>query len=137
VARVPFVAGLDQYLPRAFGKLHPRWRTPHVAILVQAVVSGALLILSNVNEAISGAYEVLINATIVIYFIPFLYMYAAIIKLYYRADRSRNQNAVLVPGGKAGVWTVGVLGFAITALSMVLALVPSRDVHDKMLFEVK
>ena len=35
-ARLPFVAGLDRYLPAAFGALHPRWKTPHVALYVQA-----------------------------------------------------------------------------------------------------
>src|SRR5258705_1381810 len=35
-ARIPFVAGLHTVLPTAFGKVHPRWQTPHVALLVQA-----------------------------------------------------------------------------------------------------
>ena len=36
IARVPFVVGIDRYLPAAFGKIHPRWKTPWVSILVQA-----------------------------------------------------------------------------------------------------
>ena len=28
VARLPFVAGIDKFLPPAFGALHPRWKTP-------------------------------------------------------------------------------------------------------------
>ena len=36
IARVPFVVGIDRYLPAAFGKIHPRWKTPYVSILVQA-----------------------------------------------------------------------------------------------------
>ena len=40
IARVPFVVGIDRYLPKAFGKIHPRWKTPYVSILVQAVISG-------------------------------------------------------------------------------------------------
>jgi amino acid permease len=36
IARVPFVVGVDRYLPAAFGKIHPRWKTPWVSILVQA-----------------------------------------------------------------------------------------------------
>ena len=28
IARVPFVVGIDRYLPAAFGKIHPRWKTP-------------------------------------------------------------------------------------------------------------
>lgn len=137
VARVPFVAGIDNYLPASFGKLHPKWKTPYVAILVQAVISGVILVLSNVNETLAGAYEELINATIIIYFVPFLYMYAAAIRLAYRADRETNPKAVLVPGGRLGMWVMGLLGFAVTAISIVFSLIPSKDVSDKMLFEVK
>jgi glutamate:GABA antiporter len=39
VARLPFVAGLDRFLPAAFGALHPRWKTPWVAI-ADAVLPG-------------------------------------------------------------------------------------------------
>ena len=34
--RLPFVAGIDRVLPESFGRLHPKWGTPHVALLVQA-----------------------------------------------------------------------------------------------------
>ena len=135
--RIPFAVGIDRYLPEAFGRLHPKWRTPYVAILVQVVLSAVILILANTNETISGAYEVLINATIIVYFIPFLYMYAAVIKLSTRADRSANPDAVLVPGGTAGVWIAGLLGFAVTALSIVLAVIPSKDVSDTLSYELK
>src|SRR5438552_8734043 len=97
VARVPFVAGIDRYLPPAFGKLHPKWRTPYVAIIVQAVLSGAILLIANANEKISGAYEILINATIIVYFIPSLYMFAAVIKLAYKHDREHDKDAALIP----------------------------------------
>src|SRR5260370_42214682 len=43
IARVPFVVGIDRYLPEAFGKIHPRGKTPYVSIIVQAVVSGLIL----------------------------------------------------------------------------------------------
>jgi glutamate:GABA antiporter len=136
-SRVPFAVGIDCYLPEAFGKLHPKWRTPYVAILVQAVLSAVILVLANTNETISGAYEVLINATIVVYFIPFLYMYAAVIKLAYRENRGSEEHSVLIPGGRAGVWIAGSLGFAVTALSIVLALIPSKDVTDTVSYELK
>ena len=28
VARLPFVVGIDHYMPAIFGKIHPKWRTP-------------------------------------------------------------------------------------------------------------
>jgi amino acid transporter len=136
-SRVPFAVGIDHYLPEAFGKLHPKWRTPYVAILVQAALSSVVLILANTNETISGAYEFLINTTIIVYFVPFLYMYAAAIKLAYRRDRDTSENAVLIPGGRTGVWIAGSLGFGVTALSIVLALIPSKDVTDTVAYEFK
>ena len=82
IARVPFVVGIDRYLPAAFGKIHPRWKTPYVSILVQATVSCAIQLISQVNETTRGAYQFLVDATIILYFIPFIYMFAAAIKLY-------------------------------------------------------
>ena len=35
-ARVSFAAGLDRVMPEAMARLHPRYRTPHVALIVQA-----------------------------------------------------------------------------------------------------
>ena len=87
IARVPFVVGIDRYLPAAFGKIHPRWKTPHVSIIVQALASGAVLLISQISETMRGAYQVLVDITILIYFIPFLYMFAAAIKLAKRKDR--------------------------------------------------
>ena len=99
IARVPFVVGIDRYLPAAFGKIHPRWKTPYISILVQAIISGAILLVSQINETTRGAYQLLIDAAIILYFIPFLYMFAAVIKLAGRKDRAENPHAVLVPGG--------------------------------------
>jgi len=137
VSRVPFAVGIDRYLPQAFVKLHPRWRTPWVAILVQGVLSAAILVISQVNETVRGSYQILVDATILIYFVPFLYMYAAVIRLAYRADRQANTRAVLIPGGRVGVWIAGLLGFIITLFAMVLSLVPTEDVKSVAGFEMK
>ncbi|HEX6466425.1 MAG TPA: APC family permease [Terriglobales bacterium] len=136
-ARVPFAVGIDRYLPEFFGKIHPRWRTPHVSMLIQAVISAAVLLISQINETTAGAYQLVIDAAIILYFLPFLYMYAAVIKLAYKADRRENPKAVLIPGGKFGVWVMGTLGFAVTALSIVLSMVPPGDVVSKGIFELK
>jgi amino acid transporter len=134
LSRVPFVVGVDRYLPAAFGKLHPRWRTPYVAILVQAGISGVILLLSQINESTLTAYQKLVNATTIIYFIPFLYMYAAVIKLAARPDRRNSEHAVLIPGGKTGVWVAGGLGFVVTLVSIVLSFVPPGETTNKFLW---
>jgi amino acid transporter len=136
IARVPFVVGIDRYLPRAFGKIHPRWKTPWVSILVQAAASCAILLLSQVkSRSVIAAYQVVVDATIILYFIPFLYMFAAVIKLSARKDRNENSHAVLVPGGRPGVWICGSLGFVVVLIGIALSFIPPGG-SDKVVFEV-
>ena len=128
IARVPFVVGIDRYLPEAFGKIHPKWKTPHISILVQAGISGIILLLSQIKSAtVQEAYQILIDAAIILYFIPFLYMFAAVVKLAARKDRRTNEHAVLIPGGMPGVWISAGLGFIVVLLGIFVSLVPPGD----------
>ena len=137
IARVPFVVGVDRYLPSAFGKVHPRWQTPYISILVQAIISGAILLVSQINDTTFGAYQFLVAATVILYFIPFLYMYAAAIKLAYRPERENTPGAILIPGGKLGVWVTSGLGFLVVLLGIALSFVPPGETENKLLFGVK
>jgi amino acid transporter len=137
IARVPFVVGIDRYLPKAFGKIHPRWKTPYVSIIVQAIASALVLLLSQINETTRGAYQAVIDITIILYFIPFLYMFAAAIKLAGRPDRMANPHAVLVPGGKTGVWVACSLAFSVTLLSIIVSVFPPGDSSNRKLFLIK
>jgi len=137
VARVPFVVGIDRYLPAAFGRIHPKWKTPWISILVQAGISGAILLLVQLNETVNSAYQIVVDATVILYFIPFLYMYAAVIRLSNRKDRGTEPNVALVPGGKLGVWIAGSLGFLVVFGGIALSLIPPAEATNKWLFEIK
>jgi amino acid transporter len=131
------MVGVDRYLPAAFGKVHPRWKTPHISIFVQAIISGVILLLSQINESTVSAYQILVDATVILYFIPFLYMYGAVIKLAYRPEREKTPGAVLIPGGKLGVWIAGGLGFVVVLLGILLSFIPPGETENRLLFEVK
>ncbi len=137
IARVPFVVGVDRYLPAAFGKIHPKWKTPWVAILVQGVISAAILLASQISQTVMAAYQFLVDAAVILYFIPFLYMFAAVIKLYGRRDRVENRHAILVPGGRAGVWICGGLGFVVVLIGIAVSLVPPGESTNKFGFEAQ
>jgi amino acid transporter len=137
ISRVPFVVGIDRYLPPWFGKIHPKWKTPHISILVQAGLSAAVLLLSQFKATERTAYAVLVSAAIVLYFIPFIYMYAAVIKLAWKEDRGKNKNAVLIPGGKAGVCICGILGLLAVIAGILFSLVPPGEETNTVLFEIK
>jgi amino acid transporter len=138
IARVPFAVGIDRYLPAAFGKIHPKWKTPYVSILVQAGISAMILLLSQIQtQTVQSAYQLVILAAIILYFIPFVYMFAAAIKLAGRKDRKENAHAVLIPGGKVGVWIAGCLGLFVVLVSIALSFVPPGEEIHKFAFEVK
>jgi amino acid transporter len=137
VARVPFVVGIDRYLPAVFGRIHPKWKTPWVAILVQAFATGTVLLLGQISDSPNTAYQELVDAGTILYFIPFLYMYGAVIRLAYRGDRGANENEVLIPGGKIGVWLMGILGFTVVLGGIVLSLIPPAEAENKWVFEGK
>ncbi len=133
-ARLPFVAGIDRYLPEAFGRLHPRWRTPYVALLVQAAIAGVFIFLGQAKTSVHGAYEALVSMGVIAYFIPFLFMFAAMIVL---QREPAGPDVIRVPGGRAVATALASLGFAVTAISIVLSCVPPDEEPDKVLFVVK
>ena len=117
-ARLPFVAGLDRYLPPAFGKLHPRWHTPYVALLVQAAFAFAFIFIGQAGTTVRGAYDALISMAVITNFIPFLFMFAAMGKL-------------------TGRKVVATTGFLMTVAAIGLACVPADDDPDKLLAVIK
>jgi amino acid transporter len=121
-ARIPFVAGLDRVLPAAFGRVHPRWHTPHVALLTQAGVATLFVVAGLIGSTVRDAYIVLTDTTIVLYFVPYLYLFGA----YLRLRRHRTWRTAVT----------GWVGFAAVALSIVLALVPP-DVASRPVFLAK
>ena len=133
-ARLPFVAGIDRFLPPMFGRLHPRWRTPYVALLVQALIAGFFVFIGQAGTSVRGAYDALVSMGIIAYFIPFLFMFAAMIVL---QREPAGPDVIRVPGGSNVAIALAALGFVTTAVSIVLASVPADDEPNKILAVVK
>jgi len=134
-ARLLFCGGMDRYLPPVFGKTHPKWKTPYVALLVQAVLSALFIVAATQGSTVHSAYLMLVDATLIVYFIPYLYMFAAAIRL--RREIAGEPGAIPVPGGRGGSWLVNGVGFATTLLAIILALIPPSDTPDKGAFFLK
>lgn len=133
-ARIPFVAGLDRYLPGAFGKIHPVYGSPYVAILAQGVISSLIILTGYFSSNVSEAYLLLVNITLIVYFFPYLYLFASAIALRFR--EGLQPGIIPIPGGKTGTLLISALGFVATLVSIVLALIPSStEVKDVLVFE--
>ena len=50
--RLPYAVGLDRYLPAAFSRVHPRWGTPYVSLLVQVVAATISLLMAQLGESV-------------------------------------------------------------------------------------
>jgi amino acid transporter len=122
-SRLPFVAGLDRCLPAAFGYIHKRYRTPWVAILVYGLAGIAVAILGQAGTSVRGAYDVLVSLTVITTFLPFLLLFAALIRL---AVRGAIHNYPL-PGGAPVAVALAGIGFLATAATIVLSAIPSPD----------
>jgi glutamate:GABA antiporter len=122
-SRLPFVAGLDRCLPAAFGSIHPRYRTPWVAILVYGLAGIVTAILGQAGTTVRGAYEVLVSLTVVTTFLPFLLLFAALIQLIRRGRLAR----LPIPGGAPVAIALSSLGFLTTALTIALSIFPAPD----------
>jgi amino acid transporter len=133
-ARLPFVAGIDRFLPPVFGRLHPRWNTPYVALLVQAAIAFVFIFLGQAGTSVRGAYDALVSMGIISYFIPFLFMFAAIVKL---QREPAGPEVLRVPGGPPIAKLLGVMGFLVSVAAIVLACVPAEDDPNKTLAVVK
>jgi glutamate:GABA antiporter len=130
VARLPFVAGIDRYLPRAFGALHPRWGTPWVALLTQGVIGAIFIFLGQAGTSVKGAYDVLVSMGVITYFIPYLYLFAAMFKL---QSETAGEEIVRVPGGRPAAYLLSILGFTTTLFTIALSVLPPPDEPNKPL----
>jgi len=134
VARLPFVAGIDRFLPPVFGALHPRWRTPWVALVVQASLGAVFVFLGQAGTSVKGAYDVLVSMGVITYFIPYLYLFAAMFKL---QSEPAGPDVIRVPGGKPVARLVAIVGFITTSLTIAISLLPPPDEPNKPLAVIK
>jgi amino acid transporter len=130
-ARIPFVAGLDSYMPAAMGKVHPRYATPYVALIVQGLVSLVLIVLNfTLSGGVQEAFQKMLSAAVVLQLVPFLYVFAALIKFAVRGS---------LQGGRYGKGTLifaGVAGLVTTSLAIVVAFFPARQITSLWKYEV-
>jgi amino acid transporter len=131
-ARVAFVIGLDKYFPPAFGRIHPRWGTPYVAILVQAIAATIVLPLVTLGKgsSVEQVYQIVLDMNVLIYFIPFIYLFCCLL---FEGD---TPGPTVIPGGRIGRYIAGSAGLFVTIFAIVVAAIPPSD-QSPLWFEAK
>jgi amino acid transporter len=133
-ARLPFVAGVDRYLPPAFGWIHPRYRTPWVAIAVYGAAGIVVALLGQAGTTVRGAYDVLVSMSVISLFLPYLFLFSAMIAM---QSRPAPPEARRVPGGKPVALVLASIGLLSTAITIVLSVIPAGDEANKPLAVAK
>ena len=130
-ARIPFVAGLDSYLPSALGRLHPKFATPYIALFVQTGISVVFLAMSFIGAQVKEAFQTLLDLAVVLQLIPFLYMFAALIRLASSDSREAGYYSPNV------LRLAGISGFTVTCFGIALAFFPPPNITSRVTFEIK
>jgi amino acid transporter len=117
VSRLPFAAGEDGLLPAAMCRVHPRWGTPYISMLVFGGVSSFLLLIAQLGDTLAAAYQVLVSLMVIVGFAPYAYIFAS-------AWKARKRISAL-------------LGWAVTAIAILCSVVPTDRIGNVLLFEGK
>jgi len=128
-ARIPFVAGLDSYLPSWLGKVHPRYHTPYAALIVHASVSAVLVVLTFSSSGVQESFQKLLSLAVVLQLIPFLYVFGALLKIAAnRGSRTYYSRTTLVAAGLSGLLT--------TTLGIVMVFFPAQQITSLWSYEI-
>jgi amino acid transporter len=130
-ARIMFVSGLDRYLPAALGKIHPRYHTPHIALIAQALICSTLIAMSFIGAGVKDAYLTLLDMAVVLQMLSYLYLFAALLAV---VRRSKTSGAYL---GRKKLWFAAVSGLAATTIGLIVAFIPSHQINSIWIFESK
>jgi amino acid transporter len=129
-ARIPFVAGLDSYMPSWLGKVHPTYSTPYAALMVQFVVSSLLVGLNFAGAGVQEAFQKLLSLAVVLQLVPFVYMFGALLKF---ALTERQPNGRY---GKSTLLLAGASGLITTILGITLVFFPTQQITALWLYEL-
>jgi len=129
-ARIPFVAGLDSYMPSWLGKVHPRYTTPYAALILQGCVSAILVILNFAIAGVQETFQKLLSLAVVLQLVPFVYMFAALLKFAVTEPSPKGQY------GRVAMFVAGLSGLLTTILGIALVFFPAQQISSLFWYEV-
>ena len=129
-ARIPFVAGLDSYMPRWLGNIHPRYATPYAALIVQGIVSAVLVILNFAGAGVQETFQKLLSLAVVLNLVPFVYMFAALVRFAVVEPVPKGQY------GRTKLFLAGTSGLLTSLLGIALVFFPAQQITSLWQYEL-
>lgn len=130
-ARILFVCGLDRYLPKALGKVHPRHHSPHIALIMFGFLATCIMAMSFIGASVQEAYLTLLDLAVALQMISYIYLFLSLAKRAFSKSSTPRyfRRPILQVASLAGLSTA-TLGFA-------MAFVPTRQIASIGSFELK
>jgi len=129
-SRIPFVAGLDSYMPSWLGNIHPRYATPYAALIVQGIVSAVLVILNFAGAGVQETFQKLLSLAVVLQLVPFVYAFGALVKFAVTESTPKGQY------GRTTMFVAGSSGFLTTVLGIALVFFPAQQITSLWQYEL-
>ncbi len=130
-ARILFVCGLDRYMPKALGKVHPRHHSPHVALIMFGFLATAIIAMSFIGASVQEAYLTLLDLAVALQMISYVYLFLSLVRRVFSKHTEPRyfRRPLLQVAATAGL-SMAALGFA-------MAFVPTRQISSIASFELK
>lgn len=130
--RVPVEAGIDNFLPKAMAKQDPKTGAPIPAIILQGVLTLAMVILGQAGEEAARAYDFLVATSVLTATIPYVFVFV----VYLMPGRwPKTEKAWHPPGGRSTGRLLGIVGLLATLSAIGCTLLPdASDPHPLLTF---
>jgi amino acid transporter len=126
-SRMMWLCSTEGGLPPSLSALHPRWRTPHRAIVIQGVLCSVVLLLCFLGTAAQEAYLTMLDIAVVVQLLPYIAIFLALVR-----------HATGKTSFQRWLFTIaGILGAVTTLFGIVIAFVPSRAISNIWQHEIK
>jgi amino acid transporter len=116
-------------MPRWLGSIHSKYRTPYAALLVHAAVSLVLVLMNFWGSGVQESFQRMLSLAVVLQLVPFLYMFAALLKIALKDDFQRGHY------GRATLLLAGASGLLTTSLGIGLAFFPAQQISSLASYE--
>lgn len=108
ISRLPFVMAEDGYLPKVITKMHPKFDTPWVAIVVCATIYSFFTL---------SAFASLVVVDVIVYSAALLLEFSALIA--FRIKHPKMKRPYKIPGGWLGIFLVTAFPLGVLALAII------------------
>jgi amino acid transporter len=120
--RLPFAAGIDAFLPPVFARRDAKTGAPVPAILLQASLTLAMILLGQAGASVAAAYDFMVDMAILTAVVPYIFMFAVYLKT---SQMAPVPGAWAPPGGGRTSFALAALGLASTVIAIACTMVPN------------